>query len=130
MIIIKKGFSLIELIIFIIIISILLTGTIFIFSQVLTAAHQPNSLTVAIEAAEQRMDLILGQKHIQGFNHSQDPCVLSPLLYACNFYTKPPHNCVINVTTTPLGLPVNGSLITVKVTRCGKASLSSYVGKY
>lgn len=69
----QTGFTLIELIIFIVIIGILATGIFATFNQVLVNAQNPEIVVKATQLAQGRMNLILGQFKNAGFNTS-DPC--------------------------------------------------------
>ena len=56
----ERGFTLIELIIFIVITGILATGLAAVFSTTMRGAAAPGQLTQATQIAQERMELILG----------------------------------------------------------------------
>jgi len=80
-----RGFSLIEMIIFIVITGIAVSTLVMTLQTILQKSPQTNIQTIAIGLAKERMDLILGQKQAQGFTNFIDPCgVGSPPSY-CPF---------------------------------------------
>ena len=126
----SSGFTLFEIIVFIIVSSVIIAGIFSAYFISLSQANEPRNLLVAQEAASQRLELIIGQKRMQGFNNYQDPCVASPTNSECTFYTNAPYNCTIATTNTDIGTPVVGRIIQVSVTACGQATLSTFIGKY
>ena len=69
------GFTLIELIVFIVIVSILGAGLFLAFDRVVSGGAMPEESTRATLLAEQRLELILGQRQSQGFTSFTDPCL-------------------------------------------------------
>jgi type II secretory pathway pseudopilin PulG len=69
----QAGFSLIELVIFIV---ILATGVGVLIPLITTTRYVRNidQQTEAIALAQQRMELILAQEHLKGFSSFTDPC--------------------------------------------------------
>ena len=123
----QQGFTLIELIIFIVILGILGVSILMTFSVALKNTPKVESASIATELAQQRMDVIFGQRKIVGFVSMADPCVSTPSLPVC---------------TTPAGYTVTSSIannwlgntefktITITVAGTGTASLTSMVGNY
>ncbi len=70
----QRGLSLVELIIFLVILGILSTGFFLTFRQILLNADQPGEVAIATERAQGRLELILGQKRLLGFSIFDDPC--------------------------------------------------------
>lgn len=78
-----QGQTLIELIIFIVIISLILGAALAAFQTVLRYSSQPGSILTASQLANARMNLIIQQREINGFSLADDPCRLNPTLGAC-----------------------------------------------
>jgi type II secretory pathway pseudopilin PulG len=128
------GVSLIELIIFIIIIAIVTTGIMSGFSRMLQGTATAHELNEAAFLARQRLELILPQRQVLGFTGftaaSFDPCTSSPVS------TQPP------CTGIPSGYTVTSSLtdnwngdmgykvVTVTVSGNGDAQLQALIGNY
>ena len=72
------GFSLIELVIFIVIIGIAVSSVFLSLSTALQKTSLVNPQTTAIELASARMDIILGQRRINGFQSFYDLCSINP----------------------------------------------------
>ncbi len=70
----SKGFSLIELVVFIVVIGLALSGVFLAFSTALQKSPGVNAETTALELAAARMNIIIGQRHINGFSATSDPC--------------------------------------------------------
>lgn len=70
----QQGMTLIEIIMFIIIISIVTVGSLLAFSTVLTNSNGPSQIMTAAQLAQARMELIVQQRNINGFSSIQDPC--------------------------------------------------------
>ena len=74
----QHGLSLIELIVFIVVISFAFTGVIIAFTTMSRGTPTPQQLTLGTHYAQERMELILGQKRRVGFQcfttTNFDPC--------------------------------------------------------
>ena len=70
----QDGFSLIEVIVFIVVLGVLMAGLVVAFSSSLQNAPRAGSLDSAAELAQQRMELILAQRRAAGFAAFADPC--------------------------------------------------------
>lgn len=77
-----QGQTLIELVIFIVIIGIILTALLQVFNTVLSYNSHPGRLLTASQLADARMNLVLQQRRIQGVASMSDPCS-SGSLNAC-----------------------------------------------
>lgn len=83
-----SGFGLIELVIFIVILSIAFTILIG-FQLVLRNINQINQQSQVIELAQQRMELVEEQKFLLGFANLRDICTDAPVPTACNTSIAP-----------------------------------------
>jgi len=120
----RSGFTLIELIVFIVVIGIV-SAAIFVPLQV-TAVKTPEATRqmIATELAQQRMELILGRRYLQGYSVSVlDPCALGSPPTACT----PPSGYNVNVNIVNISL---GKSITVTVSGLGNATLVANIGNY
>jgi len=72
------GQTLIELIIFIVIMGIMITGAMRVFQTVLLKSNQPGHILTAAQLANARMELIVQTRHLPddatGFTNLSDPC--------------------------------------------------------
>ncbi len=122
----QNGFSLIELVVFIVLLAI---GISLLIPLSVTTRYtqliDKNSQATAL--AEQRMELILAQREIYGFNSFSDPCVGASPPAACNMLTG-------FTATTTIANNWNGDsnykVITVNVTGDATANLQSLVANY
>jgi prepilin-type N-terminal cleavage/methylation domain-containing protein len=73
----QRGFSLVELIAFIVIMGIAAVALLSMYRAVLPHGTTPAEITLATELAQERMELILGQRVAGGYSPLADPCVLS-----------------------------------------------------
>ena len=73
----QRGVSLIELIAFIVIMGISVTALLSMYRAVLPRGATPSEITLATQLAQERMELILGQREAGGYSPLADPCVLS-----------------------------------------------------
>lgn len=129
-----RGFTLIELIVFIVVASVLATTLYSAFLNALKGAPQAATFSKASDLAQERMELILAQRHQTKFANftadSFDPCTTLPAS------TEPP---CINI---PVDFTVNASLllswngntnfkiITVTVNGRGVFDLQTLVANY
>ncbi len=130
------GTSLIELVVFIVVIGIICTGIITASGIGISPKMGGNVLanTTALNIANSRMQIILGQKAIYGFNANVNA------LDICDSNTTPtpsPYcpntvNGVFTVLVTQAGVtgfdPNSAQIITVQVTGAGTAKLTSMEG--
>lgn len=123
----QVGHTLIELIIFIIILGFMAVGVLMSFDVAMHKAPDVRYATRAIELAQRRMDFILGQRDIKGFASYNDPCQngsSSPLCTDPTGYT----------TSSSIANNWSGNtafnVITVTVSGLGNASLTELVANY
>jgi type II secretory pathway pseudopilin PulG len=123
------GFTLIELVIFIVIAGVLIAGLGAVFSTTMQGGADPGRLTQATQIAQERMELILGRRRAAGFAAFTDPCPGSPLCVPA----PAGYAVAANIVTGWIGNPGNPNykVITVTVTETATgstvASLTSVV---
>ncbi len=132
----SRGFTLIELIVTLVIFSIAAYALLRMFADTLPRSPTPSQVTQAAQLAQERMELILGQRLVLGYNAAElDPCKIGAPTICTN-------TLGFNVTSagTTLGSEVawNGQLttsfklitVTVKLSgstqAVGNAVLASY----
>lgn len=71
----QTGVSLVELIVFIVVAGIAVVGLMKMLSRSLPTAPTAQQITQATQLAQERMELILGQKDNVGYAGMTDPCV-------------------------------------------------------
>ncbi len=115
-----SGFSLIELIVFIVILGVLAAGLVVAFGTSLTNAPVAGQLDAAAEIAQQRLELILAQRRAAGFAAFADPC---PGPSICT----PPAGYAVtaNIVAGYGGDSANYKVVTVNVS--GTSSLTAVV---
>lgn len=116
----QQGVTLIELILFIVIISIAMVSLILSFSTVLGRIVEPGQRLVASELADARMNLILLQRHVYGFNNISDPCDTSPA--ACAALTSFATGAGYVVSSSITNPESNIALVTVTVSGTASAT--------
>ena len=130
----QLGYSLIELVIFIVIVSILAAGLITAFGGALAGAPQATRIDIATQLAQERMELILAQRDALGFAAftatTFDPCTSTPASTqpAC---TSVPTGYTVSASlaTNWLG-DTNYKVVTVTVGGFAGMTLSALVGNY
>lgn len=126
------GFSLIELVIFIVIIGLAVAGIFLAFSTALQKTSLVNPQTTANELASARMEMILGQRRMNGFSSLSDPCV-SGTPDVC---TVPAgisgYTITSTISTVTVGSDSNYKLIDVLVTgsQNARTNLKTWVASY
>lgn len=127
----QAGFSLVELVVFIVVIGIVISGVFTAFSTALQKSPIVNPQTTAIELANARMDIIIDQRHMVGFASFADPCTEG----------SPPAICTLGIsgyTTTStisaytIGSDANYKIIDVLVTgpQNARANMKTFVAAY
>jgi type II secretory pathway pseudopilin PulG len=125
----QAGVTLVELIVFIVVVALLATGLIAAFTSSMKATPPSGDVSQALQLAQERMELILAYKKSKGFTAMVDPCTLaSPPAQCTSFpsgFNVPPANIVNNW---------NGSnefkVITVSVTGPQTIALTALVASY
>ncbi|MEK6731715.1 MAG: type II secretion system protein [Pseudomonadota bacterium] len=123
----QNGFTLIELTLFITIMSFLGVGILSAFYVSLHSAPDIQNSARASELAQQRMELIVGSKEVSGFASTVDPCVASPGLAVC---AAPAGFTVSSNIVGNWGGNANYKDITVTVSGDGSATLERLVANY
>jgi type II secretory pathway pseudopilin PulG len=128
----QKGFSLFELVVFIVITGIVATGLFVGLNATLESEHEIDDTDHALVLAQQRMEVILGQRKQNGFTPFLDPCS-APASF-------PDELCAVGAfafgytVTSTIDNNWNGNsnfkVVTVDVTGPGTASLTTIVGDY
>jgi type II secretory pathway pseudopilin PulG len=108
------GFSLIEVVVFIVVLGVLVAGMVAAFVSPLRDSPRAGELDLMAELAQQRMELILAQRRAAGFAAFADPCVPGPGPAVC---TAPPGYAVVSGIASGWGSdPVNFKVVSVSVT--------------
>lgn len=124
----QRGFSLIETVVFIVVLAVLLGGLTAAFVAPLRTSPQAGELDLIAEAAQQRMELILAQRRAAGFDAFVDPCVPGPGPAQC---TPPPGYTVTSAIGAGwAGDPANYKVVTVNVTGSTTATTWAMVANY
>jgi MSHA pilin protein MshD len=125
----QAGVTLVELIVFIVVVSISVSGVLLAFSATQRGAITPNQLTQATQLAQQRMELILARKTVLSFacftSPRFDPCQTAAAAGVCPATTAsttggcsaPPTGYTISI---PL-LVIAGNDATITVTVLGSS---------
>lgn len=115
-----RGVTLVELIAFVVIVGVLVSGLVGGFSATMRGSGTPKQMTQALQYAQERMELIRAQKDRLGFSGftaaTYDPCLTGSVHPSCNStpgYTVTP---VLDITGACMGGNVNYKCITVTVT--------------
>lgn len=74
----QRGLSLIELVIFIIVMGIMASGALIAFNNVLNNNSTPGTDLQAAQLADARMNILLMKRLINGFPLASDPCATPP----------------------------------------------------
>ena len=121
----RNGFSLIEVIIFIVILGVLAAGLAVAFSSPLRNSPEAGRLDLAAELAQQRMELILAQRRATGFAGFTDPC---PGPAIC---TPPSGYTVSSSIVAGYGADAtNYKIVTVSVTGTAAITATALVANY
>ena len=125
----SRGFSLIEAIVFIVVIGLMAAALAVSFAGPLRGSPRAGELDRMAELTQQRMELILAQRRAAGFAAFADPCVPGPGPAAC---TAPAgYTVTSSIATGWGGDPASYKVITVSVVAPGSSiSTSALVGNY
>jgi len=137
-----RGVTLIELIAFIIIVGVLVSGLMSGFSATQRGSGVPRQVTQALHLAQERMELIRARKDVVGFacftGTRFDPCQAAAAVGACPAMPASTHPAcsgattfghtvqppVLDETGACMGGDINYKCITVTVTDAGGVRLS------
>lgn len=112
----QQGQTLIELIIFIVVMGIVSVGALIGFNSVLKNSHQPGRRLIASQLADARMNLILMQREEYGFANISDPCSTGALA-ACTGLQTFAQNAGYTVSSSIS--PASGGVVTATITVSG-----------
>ena len=122
-----RGFSLIELVIFIVIVSIMGVALLASFSVTTRSSPDAGQMTQATQLAQERMELILAQRRAAGFAAVVDPCTFGTPPAACT----PPAGYTVTAAIAPnWSGDTNYRVITVTVAGTMAATATSLVANY
>ncbi len=122
-----RGFTLLELVLFIAIIAVLTNVFFLAYRQILLRAQAPAQLEMAGEIAQARMEFILGQRAARGFSQFLDPCDSGGAVASI---------CTASTRVAPTALPLASSANEAVITVTGRSpngttvTLSTLVGNY
>jgi prepilin-type N-terminal cleavage/methylation domain-containing protein len=122
-----RGFTLVEIIIFIVIIGIITSALASAFQVTLGNQSSVSYQNKAVEISQQRMDIIMENKVSNGFSSFSDPCTGGSPPAVCstdNNYT------VASAITTGFNGDNNLKVITITVSGQANVVLTGMVGNY
>jgi len=116
-----RGFTLIEMVVFIVVVGVAAVALFRMFGQTMPRSPAPSQLTQATQLAQERMELILGRRGVVGYNALNDPCVGgTPPVICTNSYGYTVTVAGISSVVAWNGNPTTDfKLITVTVTLSG-----------
>lgn len=121
-----RGFTFIELIIFTLIAGTMV-GILLPFTLSLRDVHKIDHQTIAILLAQERMELIMLQKKVNGFNGFSDPCAAQTPPSIC---TQPSGYTVTATIADNWNNDTNYKVITVTTSGNGDAQVTTLVARY
>ena len=122
-----KGFSLIEIIIFIVIMAIIAVVILSTYTRSLKGVYIEHPQTIAIKAATTCMEYFLGQRYLNGYS-AISPCPSSVVPIFCT--SNMPSGYNVSTTCEADLNDVNYKIITVTVSGQGNAALSLLFANY
>jgi len=121
-----SGFTLIEVVIFIVVTSLLATTILQIFATGLQKTPSLQQNYVALETAAQCLEWFIGQREYNNFTTLTCNSTTVP-----SFCTTPTgYSTAVSIVCTTINSDANYKTITITVTGSGSASLTSLVGNY
>ena len=120
-----EGFSLIELIVFIVVLGVLAAGLVVAFSSPLRSSPEAGRLDLAAELAQQRMELILAQRRANGFAGFTDPCPGPAICTPPTGYTV-----TSSIVAGYGGDPTNYKVVMVNVSGTSAITVTALVANY
>ena len=122
-----RGFTLVELIIFIVIVSIMGVALMSAFSTTTRGTPDAGQMTQATQLAQERMELVMAQRRAVAFAAFADPCTFGTPPAACT----PPAGYNVAVTiVTGWNSSNDYKVITVSVTGTSSATATAIVANY
>ena len=106
----QRGVTLIELIVFIVIMGISVTALLSMYRAVLPHGTTPAQITLAAQLAQERLELLLGQRELSGYSTAvlTDPCVGGTPPAICSNQYTPSGLYSIVVTGVNPAVPFSG----------------------
>lgn len=126
----QHGFTLIELIIFIIVTTILGTTVFIAANNALINLSKTLYQAVASETAKQCMEYYIGQRRLNGYSTLDGANCTSPLTTPSICTPPSGYALVANCVNTNISGDSNYNTITVSVTGPGNANLTYLIGNY
>lgn len=120
-----NGFSLIEVIVFIVVLGVLVAGLVVAFGSQLQNSPVAGRLDSAAELAQQRMELILAQRRATGFAGFTDPCPGPAICTPPTGYTV-----TSSIVAGYGGDPTNYKVVTVSVSGTSAITATALVANY
>ena len=117
------GFTLIELIVFIVIIGILGSTFFISFNNALNNTGSAQDNLKALQTATQCMEWFIGQRRLKGFSSLSCPSTSVPSFCTATGLT-------VNIACTTLSSDSNYKTITVTVSGAGDATLTTLIADY
>ena len=121
----RSGFSLIEVIVFIVVLGVLAAGLVVAFGSPIRNSPEAGRLDLAAELAQQRMELILAQRRAVGFAGFTDPCLGPAICTTPAGYTVTP-----SILPGYGGDPTNYKVVTVSVSGPSAITVTALVANY
>lgn len=121
------GFSLVEAIVFIVVVAVLLAGIVVALGTGLRSSPRAGEIDLAAELAQQRMELILAQRRSAGYAAFADPCSPGPGPSEC---LPPPGYAIASGIAPGGGAGPGYKVIRVDVTGPSEASATALVSNY
>ena len=121
-----KGYTLVELTVFMILVGIIVTGLLSPFFEILLQTTHTQGTNQALSVAVSRMEKILGERAVNGFENLSDPCLSSSVSCPSNGY-----QVSTQISDGWSGAPndLNYKTISVTVTGQNRVYLSTVVAK-
>jgi Tfp pilus assembly protein PilE len=127
----QRGFTLIELIIFIVATSILASTLLLSYQMTLTNTQAVHNDAIAIQLADQCMEGFIAERRLLGYSNANLACSASPTLPSvCTSLTGFTVSAAITCSPTLSGDTVTSRTVTVSVSGNGSATLTSLIANY
>lgn len=122
----QRGFSLIELVIFIVVTSILASTILLTLQTALNNTPAIHNELIAVQLADQCMEWYVGQRRLNGYSTLTCPSTPSPTI--CSAPTG--FTVTSSITCTTISGDANYKTITVTIAGPGNATLTTLIGNY
>ena len=121
----RSVFSLIEVIVFIVVLGVLAAGLVVAFGSPIRNSPEAGRLDLAAELAQQRMELILAQRRATGFAAFADPCPGPAICTPPSGYTV-----TSSIVAGYAADPTNYKIVTVSVSGTTAITATALVANY